>query len=107
MLGFGKALTATILGFVSIFFAAIALVMMAESYSYSDDGSLFAGALIVFAGAVAMSVVSLVLGIKSVKLAKTSNPKPIATMVLGIVGICEAGFALFYNFITLIAMAGL
>ncbi|MBR5140487.1 MAG: hypothetical protein IKV16_05465 [Clostridia bacterium] len=95
-LGFGKALTSTIMGNIGLVFVYIAL---------------FLGFVVPVAGwglailITPLVIVPLVLGIKSIKIFVTNkhlSPKPVATLVLGIVGLSSAALSAFLHFIILV-----
>lgn len=94
MYGFGKALTATILGVIGFFFSIFAF-----AFSLTGMGVIIAFVLF-YPGAIAMSVIALVFGIKSIKSfasrSKQNCAKPVATLVLGIVGLAWAATSLIY-----------
>lgn len=93
MYGFGKALASTIVSSFGFLFSLLA-------FATSATGLSIVGLVLFYPGAIAMSVVSLVLGIKSIKAfrarCKQNCAKPVATLVLGIVGVVQAGFGLLY-----------
>ena len=97
MNGFGKALTSTILGFFSYIFSAITL-------GIAEVGE--PGATVLFLMmTLGMAIPSLIMGIKSIKTftnaPKQGLPRPIATLVLGIVGISFTAIAFLICFISL------
>ena len=100
MNGFGKALASTILGIFSYIFSFVAI----EVAAFELAGS----AVVLFLMALGMAIPSLIMGIKSIKTftsaPKQGLPRPIATLVLGIVGLCAAAFSLFISFILFIAI---
>ncbi len=89
MVGFGKALAGTILGFVGVYFAAFAMVFAMLSP--------VAGVVLNIFG-LTLGILSLVFGIQSIKTFKAlkngAGGSPIATLVLGIAGTVFAGFTL-------------
>ena len=95
MNGFGKALASTILGIFSYIFCFVAIEVAAFELAES--------AVVLFLMALGMAIPSLIMGIKSIKTftsaPKQGLPRPIATLVLGIVGLCAAAFSLFISFI--------
>ncbi len=103
MFGFGKALTSTILSFFAIIFSGIALGFSAVGFGMGAIGL-----VLFYPGAIAMSVISLIFGIKSITTFKARSKagcaKPIATLVLGINGVACAALAFLYIFLG--AMAG-
>lgn len=90
MVGFGKALTATILGFVGYIFAIVAFVLFA----------LPVGAIVLALMSIALGVVSLVFGVQSIgtfkRLKNGPGGSPIATLILGIAGTVFAGLTLLF-----------
>ena len=98
MIGFGKSLTSTILSFFGYIFSYIALIVSAEEEPV--------GGLVLLLMALGMSIPALIFGITSIKtsarVAAQKLPRPIATLVLGIVGLGFSAMALFFSFITLI-----
>ena len=106
MLGFGKALTSAILGFVGWIFSYVALVVSAVSIEYDD--AIIAGVLFLLVG-IGLSVPALIFGIKSITLFKSCTrvgaAKPIPTLILGIVGLSFAALSLFFAFITLLILS--
>lgn len=112
--GFGKALTATILGVIAVFISAIAfgvVTALIEQYTanyYYDTtaiGSIVAVGVVFSLIAVGLSIPSLILGIKSIKVFKLAvnegRVKPIATLVLGIVGVATSALAFLYVLLSL------
>ena len=97
MNGFGKSLASTLLGFFSYFFSAITL-------GIAEVGE--PGATVLFLMmTLGMAIPSLIMGIKSIKTftnaPKMGLPRPIATLVLGIVGISFTAIAFFICFLSL------
>ncbi len=96
MNGFGKALASTILGFFAYFFSAITL-------GVAEVGEITA-TLVLLMMTLGMAIPSLIMGIKSIKTftsaPKLGLPRPIATLVLGIVGLSFAAIGLFICFIS-------
>ena len=95
-LGFGKALTSAIMGDVGMSFVCIALSL-----------SLVApvAGLVLALFCIPLVIIPLVLGIKSIKtfaVNKHLSPRPVATLVLGIIGLSTSAFAAFLHFITLL-----
>lgn len=104
MLGFGKALTSTILSTVGFIFAYIAFIAILSARlsplgSAAASGAAF-GVLTVFS--LPMHIISLVFGISSIKLFRTATPKPIATLVLGINGLEMSALSLLLVFLELV-----
>ena len=78
---------------------AICLVVAAVSF-FGDD----AATVIFTLMGVGLAIAALVLGINSIKVFsgfKNARPKPVATLVLGIVGVTSSGFALMFSLIFL------
>ena len=122
--GFGKALAATILGAISYFIMAIALgvpmgiieelELAAESGMAVSDLSAIAGlgavvTLVFFVLALALAIPALILGIQSIRCfvrrKKEGYVKPIATLILGIVGTATAAFAFLFGALTLLLLS--
>ena len=82
MVGFGGALAAMIIGDLAIVFA-----IMSIAYLMTDVIVSYALFYVFIVGAFVMSIFSLVLGIRAIRVFVRSSPKPIATLVLGIGGI--------------------
>ena len=103
MNGFGKALASTILGIFSYIFCFVAIEVAAFELAES--------AVVLFLMALGMAIPSLIMGIKSIKTftsaPKQGLPRPIPTLVLGIVGLSSAAFSLFISFILFIAIVAL
>ena len=100
MFGFGKALASTIIAVVNLIFSFIA---MAVSLEEPD-----AGIVLILMG-IAMFVVSLIFGIKSIttfkRRCRENCAKPIPTLILGIVGIVVSATAAMYLFVALCVVA--
>ena len=97
-LGFGKALTATILGYIAYIFGS----------AWFGVGCIFpaVGIIGTFVSSVPMLIVALILGIKSIKLFKsTVGQKPVITLVFGIIGVVFAALTVLMVFITLLTPA--
>ena len=99
----GRALASTIMGVISgiagyVFGFITLLVVLAGG---SGETSTKYGLLLNWGGMLAMSIVALVLGIKSVihynKCRKEFGKKYVATLVLGIVGIVASSFGLYMS----------
>ncbi len=91
MVGFGKALTGTILSFVGmvLFFIIFEIILWACCY---DD---YMAAFVLLLGTIALGVVSVVFGVKSIKTFKNAQgQKPIATLILGIISLAEGASCL-------------
>ncbi len=108
MYGFGKALASTILGFVGYFLTMYSFIFIVMALDMGGDDSVITSALFLVMS-IAMGVVALILGIKSVKvftyMKKCNAPKPIATLILGISGIIFAAITFFIAFMVLILFA--
>ncbi len=100
MIGFGKALASAILSVVGYIFALVAFFVAAE-------GAVSSG-LVLFMMTLGMVIPALILGIQSIKtsarVASQNLPRPIPTLVLGIVGAAFSGLSLFYCFLTFIML---
>lgn len=100
MVGFGKALTGTILGFVGIYFAAFAMAFAVLSPVAGVVPNIFG---------ITLGVLSLVFGIQSIKTFKAlkNGPggSPIATLVLGIASTVFAGFTLLFALLAVFMIA--
>lgn len=122
--GFGKALTATIMGCIGVFISFIVLCVMlalveefsvayeewessyGSSYAYSDEVLVAGGVATLVVSifftlvSLGLAIPSLILGIKSIKCfsraRKEGRVKPIATLVLGIVGVVSSAITLLY-----------
>ncbi len=96
--GLGRAIAATVVSGVALYMSLIAFYFILFSIiSITADVDSGAGAFL-FAGffltlvSIAVAIVSLVLGIKSIKAFKKVQPRPIATLILGINAVsCAAG----------------
>lgn len=100
--GFGGALAATIVGVIGFFFAYFALIFGAAAVA---EASLVWVAVAFLVVGVACSVIGLVFGIKGIRCfneARLCGVKPVATLVLGIVGTVASGFGLFFELLALI-----
>lgn len=88
MLGFGKALTATILGVIGFILSYVGfLLVIWQSIGDVDSGAAF----IVIS--IPLAIIALIFGISSIKVfssRKNLRPKPVATLVLGIVGVASS-----------------
>ncbi len=101
MLGFGKALSSTILSFVGLIFACVAYFFALMGASTGEDTGVGAIALVIFS--LPFLIISLVQGIKSIGLFKrTVGKKPIATLILGINGTYTAAMGLLFAFLSLL-----
>lgn len=94
--GLGRAITAAILSTASVTIGVVAMYVIIFSMLGFELDAENIGYSIVFIGSalaaasLAMSVVALVLGIKSITCFKKKTPRPIATLILGIGSVCEA-----------------
>ena len=118
--GLGRAIAAQILASVSIFVGFVAFyVLFFSLIGFSGEIEELGVSMLFFgffftAGGVAMSIVAIVLGVRSIKCFKRVTPRPIATLVLGISSLAEASSSivvavcdLFIIFIALIAAAAI
>ena len=88
--GFGNALAATIMGVIGFIFSYIAFIVSGVLMGDS------AVAWVLLLASIGLSIASLALGIGSIKVFsgfKNARPKPVATLVLGIVGIVSSALA--------------
>lgn len=100
MLGFGKALTATILGFVGYIFAIVLYIFSLTSFIIGEAGVI---ALLQLVLSAPFAIISLINGISSIKLFKsTHGKKPIPAFILGINAVAFAGLTFLFIFISLI-----
>lgn len=100
MLGFGRALASTIIGVFASIFGLIVYIfaIMGDSIAESDPDEalalLFAAVILIVVFTLPLAIISLVMGSKSITLfKKTVGKKPIATLILGIVGVYHAAGA--------------
>ena len=130
MVGFGGALASAILGEIAAAFGIIAFLfsvggfvdaltaaMLADgAAAFEEIAFLFnfvSGDLLGFCaffviGAIVMGIIAIVKGAKSIKVFRESSPKPIATFILGLVGIVGSALAfilLFYVVFAIILIA--
>jgi hypothetical protein len=111
MYGFGKGLTSTILAVVGyIFYCIIAAIPREMDYwygtAYYSDESLAAIAIL-FIASIPVSILSLVFGIQAIncfKARKHFSPKPIAALILGIIGLSMSAFLLLLLIIVFFAV---
>ena len=104
--GFGRALASTILSVVAFFISVVAFSLAPfalEDYAYGYLGSgpaFFVATMVVSVIALIFAIPSLVMGAKSIGCFKAAcragKVKPVATLVLGIVGLSMSIFALIY-----------
>ena len=115
--GFKRALASTIMSTIDIVIAVLAYVFavgavtMKYGSQFDSDVRVLAvvfrclGAFSVLL-AIVLGIISLVMGIRSIKtfiaVKRTGAKKPVATLVLGIVGTASSGFALLYALIAFI-----
>lgn len=98
MFGFGKALASTIMSSIGFVFAYIGLFLMI----WEDEA---AAAFILLS--IPLVIIPLVFGISSIKLfssRKNFCAKPVATLVLGIVGVATAAVAAIFSFFDLMIL---
>ena len=102
MLGFGKALSSTILSFVGVIFAVVAYFFALIGATALDD-SIGAGVIAVVVCSLPFLIISFVQGLKSIGLFKrTVGKKPIATLILGINGTYTAAMGLLFALLSLL-----
>ena len=112
--GRGKALASTIVSNASIFAMLIAFFICMIGFifclpsdieevpsTYAGGITMFVVGTILFFASIAGLIVSLVLGVKSINVYRTvvaeGKPKPIVTLILGIVGVASSGEGLFVS----------
>ena len=100
MVGFGGALTATILGDIAAAFGMIAFLFSGGFAS----GDLLGVCAFFAIGAIVMGIIAIVKGVKSIKVFRESTPKPIATLILGLAGIVGAALAFIFLFYVVCAI---
>jgi hypothetical protein len=118
MVGFGGALASAILGEIAAAFGIIAFLFSVGGFAdalaaailadgaeaFEEIAFLFnfvSGDLLGFCaffviGAIVMGIIAIIKGAKSIKVFRESSPKPIATLILGLVGIVGAVIAFVY-----------
>jgi hypothetical protein len=104
MRGFGKALTSTILGFIGYFFSVFTMAMLA-----TEDPDVAIAGGVFFVMSLPLTIIPLIFGLKSIGLFKSTPagmPKPIATLILGIVGLFFAALSLLFLSLALIILMG-
>ena len=110
--GLKQGITAMIFGFLGMMFFIIALSVIGAilaTSSYMDDaifGAVFMGIIFSIPGFI-FSVLGITKGIGAIKIFKTSYPKPIATLILGISSIyCAASgmVSIFYFVFEMLVM---
>ncbi len=124
MLGFKPALAATIMGVIGAIFALVGYIIAIVStaveisndlnyiygdgyyYGYAVSAGTIAGMVIVMLIGLGLVIPSLILGIKSIKVftkvKREGGTKPVATLVLGIVGVVSASIGLLFSFLGVI-----
>lgn len=104
MRGFGKALASTILGFIGYFFAVFTMAMI----SSGEEDVAIAG-VVFFIMSLPLAILPFIFGLKSIGVFKSTpagTPKPIATLIMGIVGLSFAALSLMFLFFAMIALLG-
>ena len=107
MRGFGKALTSTILGFVGYIFAAFTMGMLGAAL---EDSDMAIAGVVFFVMSLPLTIIPFVFALKSIGLFKSTPswmPKPIATLILGIVGLFFAALSMLMLFFAFVMLAGL
>lgn len=107
MEGFGKALTGAIFSFVStvLFFVIVELMAGSEGYNYYYGYDVYyeeniIAAFILLFPAIALGVLSVVFGAKSIGTFKRAQGvKPIPTLICGIISLAEGALILLANVI--------
>ena len=105
MRGFGKALTSTIMGFIGYFFSVFSMAMLA-----TEDPDVAIAGGVFFVMSLPLAIIPFVFGLKSIGLFKSTPagmPKPIATLILGIVGLSFAALSMLMLFFAIVMLAGL
>lgn len=105
MRGFGKALASTIMGFIGYFFSVFSMAMLV-----TEDPDVAIAGGVFFVMSLPLAIIPLVFGLKSIGLFKSTpsgTPKPIAALILGIVGVFFAALSLFFLSLALILLLGL
>ena len=116
--GLKRAIIAKVLSTVAAFVGIAAMYLILFSmYGFAGEAEEVGASVLFFgffltAGCVVMAIVSLVLGIRSIKCFKQKAPRPIATLILGISSVVDAASALelamcnaFFMFLALIIAA--
>lgn len=101
MRGFGKALTAAIVGVIGYLLAFYSFACVCVAGESSDE-YLAIVALVLAVLSIGMAIISFVFGLKSIRLfgaVSAGTPRPIGTLVLGIVGIFCAAISLLLLFV--------
>ena len=101
MLGFGKALASTIMSVIGYIFGIVAYIFAVGGSTVTETDPEVALVMLVAAFvlhlvfALPLAIIALVMGIKSIKLFKrTVGKKPVATLILGIIGTYHAASTL-------------
>ncbi len=106
--GLGRAIAATIISAVSVIIAVIAMCFSFFGISGVEPDLYETGVAMLIAGffftlvAAVTSIVSLVLGVKSILCFKKKQPRPIATLILGICSTATAAESLVVVFCDLL-----
>ena len=107
--GFGGALTATILGSISFIISIIAMSLASvaiELSLYYDVTGLVIFTIVFTVISLGCAIPSMILGIKGIRcFIKAKNQgkiKPVATLVLGIVGLVSSAMTILYALLTLL-----
>ena len=101
MRGFGKALTAAIVGVIGYLLAFYSFACVCVAGESSDE-YLAIVALVLAVLSIGMAIISFVFGLKSIRLfgaVSAGTPRPIGTLILGIVGIFCAAISLLLLFV--------
>ena len=101
MVGFGDALTATILGDIAATFGMIPFLFI---FGGVASGAILGFGIFFVIGAIVMGVIAIVKGAKSIKVFRESSPKPIATFILGLIGIVGSALAFILLFYVVFAI---
>ena len=107
MRGFGKALTSTILGFVGYIFAVFTMGMLGAAL---EDSDMAIAGVVFFVMSLPLTIIPFIFGLKSISLFKSTPswmPKPVATLILGIVGLSFAALSMLVLFLAFVMLAGL
>ena len=101
MVGFGGALTSAILGEIAATFGMIPFLFI---FGGVASGAILGFGIFLVIGAIVMGIIAIVKGAKSIKVFRESSPKPIATFILGLVGIVGAALAFIFLFYVVCAI---
>ena len=101
MVGFGGALTAAILGDIAAAFGMIPFLFI---FGGVASGAILGFGVFFVIGAIVMGIIAIVKGAKSIKVFRESSPKPIATFILGLVGIVGAALTFIFLFYVVCAI---